>query len=729
MSVFGRSRSISAWERWALVGLFLVAFLPRAIGPVSRPLQWYYRSVEFMDGLLHGQPEETIKSLHPGVTAMWVAGGAEWLVYYARGALGQDPPSLLDTERSMAFEVGVAVFALALVISLCVLATWYVLRDLFGRRAAWVASLLVALDPFYIANSKVLHLDALLSAFMLLAALNWLRYLRKADRRGLVLTGVFTGLALLTKSPAIFLLLFMPFAALVDRGLGLARSLRARGFQHGAKEAWRGLLLPLAAWLVVTAVTFVVLWPGMWVQPAVALGKIWRGIVKHSSNPHPQALLFMGQITREDPGFLFHVMVVLFKTTFVSLPFFLAGLGLVFAPKREERSSLGLLALYILCFGLQMALASKKAPRYVLPFFPAIDVIAGLGVTVFVGRVARVARERYRWAVSGGLILLMVLGHGLGGVARHPYYGTLYNALVGGAAVGHRVFAPQDEAEGIDTLARYVDQDLDGRGAKVAVHYQAMEMLRQYHDGPIAPLNDLGARYRIFALNYLIREAASERWGEQWELYRCRPPVRTVAFDGLTYAWLYRTDADPTAEDLTRTPSAVTIGDEFRLLGHYLNEAQLWPGDALCLSLYWQSQQAMSEDDSVFVYLLNGDGVPMAGHDGRPLRDACPDEGCVPGGVVEDRHEIVVPADVPPGEYTLVVGMIEPGTGERLSPRDAAGQRLPGDQVVLSRVRVVPRVPWTLWVGGGGWLALIGLGWLLPTLKGWLVRGKGPSAG
>ena len=61
-------------ERWLLVGLFLLAFLPRAFYPVSRPLQWYSRSARFFQAVLHRDWVGTLFSEHPGVTVMWLSG-------------------------------------------------------------------------------------------------------------------------------------------------------------------------------------------------------------------------------------------------------------------------------------------------------------------------------------------------------------------------------------------------------------------------------------------------------------------------------------------------------------------------------------------------------------------------------------------------------------------------------------------------------------------------------
>ena len=63
------------FERWIVpIAIFLLAFLPRAIYPVSRSMLWYYRAIRFGDALLARDWAETHQSYHPGVTTMWLSG-------------------------------------------------------------------------------------------------------------------------------------------------------------------------------------------------------------------------------------------------------------------------------------------------------------------------------------------------------------------------------------------------------------------------------------------------------------------------------------------------------------------------------------------------------------------------------------------------------------------------------------------------------------------------------
>ena len=59
----------------------------------------------------------------------------------------------------------------------------------------------------------------------------------------------------------------------------------------------------------------------------------------------------------------------------------------------------------------------------------------------------------------------------------------------------------------------------------------------------------------------------------------------------------------------------------------------------------------------------------------------------MPGEVIVDEHVLSIPADAPPGDYTLIAGMYDEGTLQRLAVLDARGTPT-GDYVTLEGVVV-----------------------------------------
>jgi len=90
------------------------------------------------------------------------------------------------------------------------------------------------------------------------------------------------------------------------------------------------------------------------------------------------------------------------------------------------------------------------------------------------------------------------------------------------------------------------------------------------------------------------------------------------------------------------------------------------PGDVLAVALQWKAMQPVSADYFVFVHLLDEDGRRVAQSDGQPAIWTRPTSSWKPGEPIEDRHALLLPADLPPGDYTLMAGLYLAGSDERL---------------------------------------------------------------
>jgi hypothetical protein len=126
-------------------------------------------------------------------------------------------------------------------------------------------------------------------------------------------------------------------------------------------------------------------------------------------------------------------------------------------------------------------------------------------------------------------------------------------------------------------------------------------------------------------------------------------------------------------------PVSFQLGDSIRLIGYE------WDAAGATLTLYWQAGDSVSIDPVVFVHLLDAQGRLAWGSDGPPLGGLYPASAWRPGEVVADPRRLA-PGDLPPGEYSLAVGMYERQSLARLPVRDAAGAPVPGDAISLTRL-------------------------------------------
>lgn len=114
------------------------------------------------------------------------------------------------------------------------------------------------------------------------------------------------------------------------------------------------------------------------------------------------------------------------------------------------------------------------------------------------------------------------------------------------------------------------------------------------------------------------------------------------------------------------------------LIGYDLAESHAQPGDILPITLHWQTQSLLSLRYKVFIHLLSPpqegeQGGVVAQADDFPVCGTSHTNSWRPGAVILDRHLLKLPSNLPPGDYTFLVGMYEPDLNLRLNYFDMAG--------------------------------------------------------
>jgi len=682
----------SRWLRWTIFALiFLLAFVSRAIYPVSLFMLWYDRSIRFSDALAVRDWAETYQSYHPGVTVTWLSSIGIRLFGWRQGLssaqlLGDDPAK----PGVVAGAVTAGVVPLAFVIALCIALSYVLLERITDRRTALAGSLLLALDPFHIAYSKVLHPDALLATLMFTSALFLLNYFRRDKFLDLVLSGVFAGLSFLTKTPSIFLI---PYTILVTGVYGLV-ALRANA---DVSAWWRRigcrvwvLLRTLLIWTVTAAVVFVALWPAMWVGPLDVVDRMMGGVFFHVDTIHDNPVFFNGQALRRDPGPLFYVATIAWKMTLITLP--AACVALVSALVRFRRNKYSLLTLllaaYVVFFTAQISLGSWKQMAYMVPAFPILSVIAGLGLAKVAGAVGRVRwwRER-RWLPTALIVLALVVQAGVV-LPRHPYYGTHHNNLLGGSRVAQRILPLQDQGEGLDLAARYLNTLPRAQQARAMVYSFGSNIFERYFIGATKTVPSPWIDYRVYYANQVTRGLGGEEWQKAWEADRQTAPLWTVAFDGVTYVWVYGAPPEEPAVGGPEYEVNARLGDHITLKRVRLSSETVSPGDVLLVVPIWESDGEVVENYMVFCHLLSASGELVAQHDGPPIYGVRPTPSWRAGEIIEDAHTVPLGDDLAPGAYELSVGMYDLESMARVPVFDAAGNQLPDGRIVLGVLQV-----------------------------------------
>ncbi len=127
----------------------------------------------------------------------------------------------------------------------------------------------------------------------------------------------------------------------------------------------------------------------------------------------------------------------------------------------------------------------------------------------------------------------------------------------------------------------------------------------------------------------------------------------------------------------------VRFGGHITLHGFALDRTAHRPGEVLTLTLFWRTDAPLQARYKVFVHLYaDPDAPPPAQHDSEPGGGLAPTVSWTPGQTIIDRHGVLLPPTLPPGDYTLAVGLYR---------ADDPGARLPtaqGERLPLATVRV-----------------------------------------
>ena len=547
--------------------LFVTSWALRAISASSfvtwdEPA-WVYRSVKFLMALSRGDWAGTLLVGHPGVVTMW--SGALSLAWHRFVGHAVTPAQLGAIDRLPTLEIhdpdlirqlgALLPFAKGGILWLnaaIVLALFWLLRRLLDRRYAVAGALLLALDPFYLALGRVLHIDALTSGFMLLALLCLLIYAQRASRRYLLLSGAAAGLAALTKATG---LAVGPAVAIVLIASHVRGALRrdVLGAPRTASQLLLAWARDMALWGAVALGVFVLIWPAIWVSPLNALKSMASLSLDYATTPgDATATFFLGQTTR-DVGASFYPIAILFRST----PLLLAGcvlalLGLLLHRIRGDRgasthyaTTTALLA-YVTLYVALITLARKKFDRYALPALLALDVLAALGIVGLCDLAARRASGQSpfaaaKWRVlslagapAAASSLILLQGALLLGSLYPAHYLAYYNPWVGGPSRAVEMI-PVGWGEGIEYVADYLS--IKPEAASLTVATWAVAGLAPAFPGRVVTLTPENISQADYVLLYLGDVQAPPPLEESF--YRGQEPELVVKINGIPYAWLY----------------------------------------------------------------------------------------------------------------------------------------------------------------------------------------------
>lgn len=550
--------------------LFAIASLPRLLSLSahwsSDEVRWLRRSTNFMSAITQGEFSETLIAYHPGVTTMWIAG---LRTFFIEPRINVENLASARSFLSVVLWIGLGLA--------CVL-----LYRLFGFWISIASFASLACSPFFLAQTRRVHTDALATVFILLTVLLFLLYCKMYKRYSyLIFSGIAFGLACLSKSYSLILLVWFPICLFLFSN------------QRYKKIELTKIIPNFLCLLSCSLLTVLILWPIFW-TPAFGLfgicllGSIifFVGTVKKRSHstatilsmflglvvvcvcaiqttwsvldkvnwavttPHEVEHFFLGKVVY-DPGWLFYPFVLTIKSTPLMLP--LAFIGCILLWKRQKYSDeiahqfrmvLALVA-SVLLFTLCLSATSKKFSRYLLPAFPILEILAAIGFIEGLKwsyaalrscfGTAATAKSKTTLAVLAciGLFFIQIFPV----LARHPYYGTYYNLCWKVTDITKIITV--GEASGLDLAAKYLNEKPDARELVVQVSPLATEFVHYYFHGRVYRSDrqtNLSPDYEVV----YIRDSQIGRVPQTGTLNG--ELEKLITLNGIDHVWIYRVE-------------------------------------------------------------------------------------------------------------------------------------------------------------------------------------------
>lgn len=457
-------------------------------------------------------------------------------------------PALLRWSRTaVAFGVSIGLVGLAMVTG-----------RLLGRRTGLVAGFLGAVEPWFVGHGFVLHTDALVATYGVVALVALLAALRSPPPRPtrpgryaflerwrdrgvdpvmLAVSAVAGAVAVLTKLNALPL---VGGGAAVIMGWEWFRAVRAA--PAGTRwSATRARLAAAGCWFVGLSAVFVLSWPAMWVTPVESVRHLWASL--HLGRT-PRTQFLLGELTTA-PGVDFYPVALFYRVS----PWLIVGLAVTvviglwrFVARRMGRASTAealpavpwILAVASVPYAVSITFYGRHYDRYAMPLVVTATVVTASGLVGLAGLLRR------RWLPGAGArrAVVAATAAALGAIilyvgALAPYAISYVDPLAGGqrAAEGAILLG---WGEGVAAMGQRIAEIEDGHCDRVGVTGLTVLWPSQIPCGHLVRPDEMEPG------DYLIVQIRDvQRLGDP-NFTRHFERVDSSDIDGVDYATLYR---------------------------------------------------------------------------------------------------------------------------------------------------------------------------------------------
>ncbi|HEX8231612.1 MAG TPA: phospholipid carrier-dependent glycosyltransferase [Chloroflexia bacterium] len=539
-------------------------------------------------------------------------------------------------------------------------------RRLYGTTAGLIAAAFMATNSVHMVYSQIITTDVPATFFSALSLLAIVRLLPPAttgqdtrtsptllpSRNVYIFAGIAMGLAVGTKyNSALVVLPFLLAHAYVVADHTHRFGARSRAF-FGAR-LWLALISMVAAFLVTTPFALFDL-PNFINDIASVLAHYRFGHLGFEGDDNWR--FYFGTFLQSD-----------------LLPTLLTLVGVVIALARRSRADLLLLS-FPLVFYLSMSSYRVNFTRNMLPIIPFTSILAAISLalawkallTYLSARQDTASRPVARLApwLLGLVVALGVLPQTAGAIQR-GYRQTQPDTRLRAAQwldantrPGTKLWMEFDTPK--LTQGRY----LLGTGQHVTEHPMEWYVANRYEYLVLSAGAYKPVVYDRPESNPPLRDAYLRFFNENKANLVASFETNKVDHPGPTIQ-IYRTGYTPPQSPAdVRAQQPVNAqyheldpnGGTITLIGADYPD-QIEAGSTLPLTLYWTADRALNTNYTVFVHLIDASGNKLAQIDVGPRSGTYPTSLWPPGEVIVDEMTLTLPAELPPGEYNMRVGL------------------------------------------------------------------------
>jgi len=249
----------------------------------------------------------------------------------------------------------------------------------------------------------------------------------------------------------------------------------------------------------------------------------------------------------------------------------------------------------------------------------------------------------------------------------HPYSIVYFNQVFGGARAGAHTFLA-GWGEGLDQVADWLNRrpDITSVVTVSRLDTHLNPYLKKLAYSERASDGEMPGQS-----GYMVIYYRHVQWGQEPppydDYYGHKLPLHVVTLHGVDYAWIYQVPREM-PHDLQ-----ATFGGALHTHGYGVDTSAIRSSGALTLTVQWHPTAPIPADYHLFAHVFNRAGERVGQID-VPLTDPhapghtapIPTSAWQPGRYIYWVHPILLPPDLPPGRYSIALGLYHPETMARV---------------------------------------------------------------